>query len=789
MVAPLVAGGLAMGAAYGLSKLMGGAPQVNPYKPDKDKFKYGGTNEGEWQQKGAAAGARAAPKAGYSQYGMDQDRANAGMARQTQNDAVNAYRELLKNPQNSVAQQQLKQGTDANVNNMMSVARSGSGDNSGAQRQALFGGMQAGAQMNQQAGVLRAQETQAATKGLADAAMQQRTQDLQSMGLDANMAQFQAQMELNQGALNDKYSLGLYGLGQNASMADLNAGMGLEQLKGQQSLGAQTANAQAAASEQGALYGMMGTAGAAGMKYSDENVKEELNPGAALKKIRPAPARYEMPEAETDPGRKAITSDAAARYKGLSRGIEALGPDEYEEKYQRANTDGVNRETKASAMVQEDRAWKGDEQASRMEGLNLPYVRDTENRAPKEGSWEWYQKTHPSLSNGVPDWQESDKRVKEVEGENSVLRTMLERVSGRQTMKTGAMQRPPDALDRQKSGVHDEASAAKYGAEWTMANSRATEIERARQLDEADRVAAAQGELGVAERKRAMLESHQAQRADEDLVPSDERVKQPNLEALDEAYKRHQRGPDLIEQAAAIPTRTWRYKPGFGGPETQQSPYAQDLERVPATRNTVKEGPDGVKQVDTSQLALTTSSMVGELARKVQALEGKAGTKGARSDLTPDERPEPKMKTGAKKAAGKIGLERLRSRVQPGEEQPGEFIPREVSSGRGSDMNLDEDPDETGRQRSSWANRVLRSRGGAPMSADEESDFRQTYGGIAARSARGEAAPMMTNPDGSVYVMTPEESAAHAKEESFRKRMEEKWLKKRSRDRSEGVAL
>lgn len=255
------------------------------YTPDKSLFQYQGTGEGQFQNLGQEWGNKGAPQADY-QNALE----SRGLGMKSRNEqalAIENYKKLLANPNMSAAQGQLRLGTDQNINAMMAAARSGApGSSAGAMRNALGAGAQAQAQTSGQAAVLRAQEQQGAMSGLMQAATAQRAADLQAQGLDAQMAQYQASLEMQQRGLNAQTMLGFYGMGQNASMAQLQAWQNLEAMKSGQYSGTQQVNQQ----QNAALLGLVGTGITAGAtvagkpqtnnyyppQTSDERSKEKI---------------------------------------------------------------------------------------------------------------------------------------------------------------------------------------------------------------------------------------------------------------------------------------------------------------------------------------------------------------------------------------------------------------------------------------------------------------------------------------------------------------------------------
>lgn len=96
---------------------------------------------------------------------------------------------------------------------------------------------------------------------------------------------------------------------------------------------------------------------------------------------------------------------------------------------------------------------------------------------------------------------------------------------------------------------------------------------------------------------------------------------QPQLMALsDERAKR---------MARSLPARVFQYRPeaqASGAPDgAHLGIYAQDLERTPEGASMVERGNDGMRYVDTSQLALASSAMIGAQQREIDALKRALG--------------------------------------------------------------------------------------------------------------------------------------------------------------------
>lgn len=281
-------GGGGIGGAF--NDLMGGNNRYHQADPNVDLSKYGYGPEyrgvAGYQYQGDQAALQRGPRVDTTN--SDQARRLQGYSRDSSNDALEMMRSAALGNQPSVAQQQLQMGRDQAIQNGMAMANSvrGGGANlaaaqMGAQRQA---GEMMG-QVNQQQAQLRAQEMTAARGQYMQAAAQQRAQDLQLQGLDADSAFRQAQLELQGQTAGQQYALGLYGLGQHAADSATAAAIKGQEDRMAGSLGAGQINAgissgNAAAAAQGGSQVLGTAAGLAGaaMMFSDERLKSGVKP-------------------------------------------------------------------------------------------------------------------------------------------------------------------------------------------------------------------------------------------------------------------------------------------------------------------------------------------------------------------------------------------------------------------------------------------------------------------------------------------------------------------------------
>lgn len=220
---------------------------------------YGGAQIG-------AVGNVNAPTLGPAATVGTQSIAGAGADARTQQMAfVSALQNQMANPQNSIAQNQLRAGTDAALQSQMAMAASARGGNPAlAQRQAAMNAAAIQGQGAQQSGMLAAQEQNQNQGVLAGALQGLRGQDiglaqadagLQQQGALANQAaqnQFGlagAQMGMQAGLANQATQAGLAqaqaGLTQQAGLANVGAQNQFALAGGQMGLQADLANQQA----------------------------------------------------------------------------------------------------------------------------------------------------------------------------------------------------------------------------------------------------------------------------------------------------------------------------------------------------------------------------------------------------------------------------------------------------------------------------------------------------------------------------------------------------------------
>jgi len=288
--------------------------------PGGDNWKFHGgidQNEFENRQYGYNAGAF-----GYQDYQGGQDRLQqgaytaarrgtqqmdsnvAGTAEQSQLGGILMQRALGKGGP-SAAELQMKAG--------LGEAQAGARAQSvGVSNPALAARLAAGAQANmamqtnQQTGILRAQEQAQATGQAADLYTQQRGQNLQTgqANLEAAIQQQQQRDQMVQYYTSQ---------GLTREQAQMQAGMDLERLRGEQfqagnATAAQLAIAQAQMRQQSQGGAMSAIGGALGsLKISDENLKEDIKPsGKKLDNFMKALSgfEYKYKKGLGEPGKK-----------------------------------------------------------------------------------------------------------------------------------------------------------------------------------------------------------------------------------------------------------------------------------------------------------------------------------------------------------------------------------------------------------------------------------------------------------------------------------------------------
>ena len=181
--------------------------------PDRSDYDYNGRGSSAYAQDAQAAQGRAGATANY--YTANQDYQQAQGARVQEQDALDKMRAAANGDVASAAELQQQMGvaqTIAAQQAQAGAARGGPGAWAAAQRGAQIQGVNAMQNGVNAAAQLRAQEQERARMGYLQGANQMRGTDLSSRGQSAQQAQFDAQLQQQQKAQNDAYSLGLGGL-------------------------------------------------------------------------------------------------------------------------------------------------------------------------------------------------------------------------------------------------------------------------------------------------------------------------------------------------------------------------------------------------------------------------------------------------------------------------------------------------------------------------------------------------------------------------------------------------
>ncbi|MCH9836731.1 hypothetical protein K0U83_13775 [bacterium] len=206
------------------------AQQIDPNDP---RFLYGlqgGVGEGAgFDNAAAAAGSRIAPTTNYAQ--ADADYARQLQARNLQMGEVARLQGVLDGTgPTTQAQLALAQGNRDAINAGQQMAATARGTNALIQQRAAnVGAVLGGQRASEQAAMLRAREIDAAGAQMQGLAGGMRSQDMGSRAESAGQAQFGTQTQMEQRRLNDAQRLGLYGLGNDARQAQLDANVRIAQ--------------------------------------------------------------------------------------------------------------------------------------------------------------------------------------------------------------------------------------------------------------------------------------------------------------------------------------------------------------------------------------------------------------------------------------------------------------------------------------------------------------------------------------------------------------------------------
>jgi hypothetical protein len=171
----------------------------------------------------------------------------------------------------SLAQSQLKQATDRNIQQAMAMSQQRGSNPFLAQRNVAQAAASAGQQAAAQSADIRSQEQMSAQQQLAGVTSQTRGADIQTQSLMDQMAQYYTGAQGSQIETAMKSRQGLEQLMAEQERAKIAAASQIEAAKLQ-------ANAARSAGQMQAIGGLASGLGAAAIAASDENMKKNINP-------------------------------------------------------------------------------------------------------------------------------------------------------------------------------------------------------------------------------------------------------------------------------------------------------------------------------------------------------------------------------------------------------------------------------------------------------------------------------------------------------------------------------
>lgn len=584
----------------------------------------------------------------------DEERGLGLQARGEQGQLGEFWRNQMEGKGPSVAELQLRRGTQQAQAAAASQAASGRGSNTAlANRVAAQTAGSVGQQANAQAAELRAGEQLAAAQQYQELLQQKRMQDLQARGLSVEEAKAQLMAEA----------------------------------------GISEANLQAETAQRGSAMGMLGSGIAMIGLGSDARTKEDVftvSDVMAKEQLGAPPPTASFPEApgfsgyvrpknfgdlsgQSVPGPLRLTP---MRTTTLQRDVPApvAGP---------WGQDGTREshlapELRTDAYLANSPSYEKTMKEIRMqkdlrdEGEEKPKDKDD-----KEGTNGWAIGggiAQIAMGLGMLSDEGTKKEVRDLTDENAALRRTMSKAG------TTVLRHLP-LPGSQPFVPRDEAEAAEYGRRWTERNQREMNRDLRDVIEFRKRKVDADAALRRAEAgRRTTTTVYDAQlepppgHPDDVLLGHVSDVMAKDLLGLEELPGRIAAGrtdypalrqpgsvgrlPDLTEEDlellargptagaasghplsrdfSAIPAHSWKYKEPWAeeanvtrglppgdeyGRRRQVGPMAQDLERVPATRHAVKEGPDGVKRVDAGRLTMTNTAAIGDLSRRLDELE------------------------------------------------------------------------------------------------------------------------------------------------------------------------
>lgn len=616
---------------------------VDPHEPDQENFKYRGQGEGYFQQRAEAADKKQLP------WQVNAARQQALASRAQIDQQMQDTQRQMRDPNSSVAQQQLRAGTDANMAQSLALARSasgGAGAQAAALRQAQFTNSTAGTQANQQAATLRAQEQTGWQNQLNQLAAQQRASDLQSQGLEG-------QLGLGLMGEQTKAALGNLALGQQAAAYQQRGGIGYEQTKSGNIMAAQMANQQADTQRDASLMGLA-SVGLGGLAMaSDVRGKVDIAPTAGTYaeglNMPSAPSQERVDAAQktaagASPLAQRVGSSLMSYGMGqMQQGGQAAGPSPYS---YLSYPGMVDSDARAKSLENENKALR-DVIKDRAIDFALDTARDVS--APP-GS--------PTLRRGSAGVAAMARRAK-------FTPDVVEAFAGGRDGTYSAPLSPAEQarLDRLAAGgvrtPRQVAVAApappvvpgppSLAAALPMPTQPVSD-ENAKDVLAALRQRATEGEPGsetaaFLQRARERLNENQEKKLDHALLSAGlDRVEReatvdggaPRLQAGRTNVARFDDVPPTVQAVAQTPNYQWRYKDGFaaeanaraGLPPTapqgyarRTGPMAQDLEKSPVYAPAVVTGPDGMKRVDSGTVTMANAGVLSDLSRFAQEQE------------------------------------------------------------------------------------------------------------------------------------------------------------------------
>jgi hypothetical protein len=194
---------------------------------DANRYEYGGKagmadqQAAYYRQQAEAAQLREGVQANYAM--TNEDRARALAMRGQQEQALDLQRQAALGLMPSVAQQQMQAGLDQAMRSQESMRASARGA-SGLALADYNAAANVAAQQQQvgvQSSILRAQEMAQARDAYQAGATGIRGMDYSAAGQAAGMAQYQADNQMKQREMNDRYALGMYGAGEGVRASQM----------------------------------------------------------------------------------------------------------------------------------------------------------------------------------------------------------------------------------------------------------------------------------------------------------------------------------------------------------------------------------------------------------------------------------------------------------------------------------------------------------------------------------------------------------------------------------------